>query len=218
MKLKIGAVLLSILMMSMIFSGCGTNKATTEQLKQKDAQIAQLQSELAKIKTEQQPVLNRAMAVVNLLKQKDMAGLAPYIHPAKGVRFSPYASVNLQRDLVFTLKQLPALFSNSQKYDWGIYDGSGEPINLTFNDYYGKFVYDVDFARPHMIGNNRQIGKGNSINNIAEAYPGDVFVEFHFSGFDPKYNGMDWRSLRLVFEEVNGAWYLIGIVHDQWTI
>jgi hypothetical protein len=29
---------------------------------------------------------------------------------------------------------------------------------------------------------------------------------------------MDWRSLRLVFEEQGGSWYLVGIVHDQWTI
>jgi hypothetical protein len=29
---------------------------------------------------------------------------------------------------------------------------------------------------------------------------------------------MDWQSLRLVFEETAGNWYLVGIVHDQWTI
>jgi UDP-N-acetyl-2-amino-2-deoxyglucuronate dehydrogenase len=30
--------------------------------------------------------------------------------------------------------------------------------------------------------------------------------------------GMDWRSLRLVFEKKNDIWYLVGIIHDQWTI
>jgi (p)ppGpp synthase/HD superfamily hydrolase len=29
---------------------------------------------------------------------------------------------------------------------------------------------------------------------------------------------MDWRSLRLVFEKKNDIWYLVGIIHDQWTI
>jgi (p)ppGpp synthase/HD superfamily hydrolase len=43
-------------------------------------------------------------------------------------------------------------------------------------------------------------------------------VEYHFSGFDPKYEGMDWRSLRLVFEEKDNIWHLVGIIHDQWTI
>jgi hypothetical protein len=29
---------------------------------------------------------------------------------------------------------------------------------------------------------------------------------------------MDWRSLRLVFMQDGGTWYLAGIIHDQWTI
>ena len=62
------------------------------------------------------------------------------------------------------------------------------------------------------------IGKGNTLNNIAQVYPNGEFVEFHFTGFDTQYEGMDWTSLRLVFEENNGTWFLIGIVHDQWTI
>ena len=63
-----------------------------------------------------------------------------------------------------------------------------------------------------------RIGQGNSLNNIREFYPGSYFVEYHFSGFDPQYAGMDWQSLRLVFLEEDGVWLLVGIVHDQWTI
>jgi (p)ppGpp synthase/HD superfamily hydrolase len=29
---------------------------------------------------------------------------------------------------------------------------------------------------------------------------------------------MDWRSLRLVFEKKDDIWYIVGIIHDQWTI
>jgi hypothetical protein len=29
---------------------------------------------------------------------------------------------------------------------------------------------------------------------------------------------MDWESLRLVFVQEDGAWWLVGIVHDEWTI
>jgi hypothetical protein len=29
---------------------------------------------------------------------------------------------------------------------------------------------------------------------------------------------MDWRSLRLFLEQKDGTWYLVGIVHGQWTI
>jgi len=43
-------------------------------------------------------------------------------------------------------------------------------------------------------------------------------VEYHFPGFDKKYEGMDWASLRLVLIEAKDGWKLVGIVHDQWTI
>jgi hypothetical protein len=69
-----------------------------------------------------------------------------------------------------------------------------------------------------MIGNNIVIGKGNTLENIHEVYPDGVFVEFHFTGFNEQYDGMDWKSLRLVFEQDGGSWRLVGIVHDQWTI
>jgi hypothetical protein len=29
---------------------------------------------------------------------------------------------------------------------------------------------------------------------------------------------MDWVSLRLVFLQEDGTWFLVGVVHDQWTI
>ena len=51
-----------------------------------------------------------------------------------------------------------------------------------------------------------------------EYYQSAVVVEFYFPGFDPQYAGMDWRSLRLVFMQQGSDWFLVGIIHDQWTI
>jgi hypothetical protein len=163
-------------------------------------------------------VIIKSQEILYLIKDKDMGKLSTYIHPTKGVRFSPYAYVDINKYLVFTSSQVPELFQNTQVYHWGAYDGSGEPIQLSFKDYYEKFIYDVDFANAEIIGNNKPIGQGNTINNIKEAYPDAVFVEYHFPGFNPAYEGMDWRSLRLVFEKVNNTFYLVGIVHDEWTI
>lgn len=161
---------------------------------------------------------SRSREVIRAIKNKDMSKLSSYTHPDKGVRFSPYGYVDTEKDRVYTAAQLAGLVSDGTKYIWGAYDGSGEPIELTFEEYYDKFVYDKDFAAAEEVGYNRIIGRGNTLNNIFEVYPKAIVVEYHFSGFDPQYSGMDWRSLRLVFEEKGGAWYLIGIVHDQWTI
>lgn len=196
---------------------------TREALEGARADNAALKVALEELKSQihaspQESILSESLKVVGLLKNLDMAGLSSHAHPTKGIRFSPYAYVDVSSDLIFAPAQVAAAWGDPQILNWGLYDGSGEPIQKTFEDYYGEFVYDVDFASPHMIGNNVIIGTGNMINNVAQAYPDGVFVEFHFTGFDPQYGGMDWRSLRLVFEDVGGTWYLVGIVHDEWTI
>jgi hypothetical protein len=45
-------------------------------------------------------------------------------------------------------------------------------------------------------------------------YPKAQFVEYHFPGFDAKYEGLDWKSLRLIFDQKGTEWLLIGIQHD----
>lgn len=169
-------------------------------------------------------IATQAAQAVLALRDHDLSKLAGLVHPVKGVTFSPYTFVRPlqgqpgEADLVFSRDQLHGLWTDATVHHWGYYDGSGLPIDLTFRNYYGKFVYDVNFCQPEDIGFAEIIGQGNSINNIAEVWPAAVTVEYHFSGFDPQYAGMDWRSLRLVFEQADGVWYLVGIVHDQWTI
>lgn len=176
--------------------------------------VSDLQKQL---KSQQSTILSEALTVINLLKVKDMNGLASHIHPTKGLKFSPYSMIKAS-DLVITSTQIVSLLQSTQTSNWGIHAGSGDPIQETFSNYYDKFVYDVDFANPHLIGNNVVIGTGNMMNNIVQFYPNLTFVEFHFTGFNSQYGGQDWRSLRLVFEDVSGVWNLVGIVHDAWTI
>lgn len=159
----------------------------------------------------------RAGLIIWALKQKDMETLSQLVHPHKGVRFSPYAYVT-NEDLVFRSADMKNLMRDQAVRNWGDFDGTGRPINLTFAAYFERLIYDADFARPQQVGCNTVLGRGNTINNIAAFYPNAIFIEYHFEGMDPQQAGMDWRSLRLVLEEHEGAWYLVGIVHDEWTI
>lgn len=207
-----------------------------EQLVEKDAKIGELEIKIkeqeeaikelkesanetpAPTPTSSNNIIIHAMDVLDSIKNNDMNTLSTFVHPTNGVRFTPYEYIDLQNDPVFTAAEIAGIGNDTQVYNWGSYDGSGEPIDLTFSDYYGEFIYDHDFINPHMIGNNVAIGSGNMINNIGTEYPNGQFVEFHFTGFDPQYAGIDWSSLRLVFEDVGGIWYLVGVVHGQWTI
>jgi hypothetical protein len=168
--------------------------------------------------TENDSVAYRADMVVRALKHQDGAALAALAHPTKGVRFSPYGHIDLERDIVVPAIRLPRAYAQSKKELWGVYDGSGAPIELTFLEYSKKFLYDEDFANAPQRATNKIIGQGNTIINIDTAYPQGVFVEYYFPGFDPQYGGMDWKSLRLIFQRQGVTWYLVGISHDQWTI
>lgn len=159
----------------------------------------------------------RAAAVLHALEQADLAGLADLVHPVKGVRFSPYAFVDVDRDQVLLPEQLREL-DPAQVFLWGYYDGSGHPIEMTFPEYLrSEFVYGRDYMNAPEVAFDQVLGRGNTINNIREAYPEGHFVEYHFPG-TPEMDGMDWSSLRLVFEEIGGQWYLVGVIGDRWTI
>lgn len=158
-----------------------------------------------------------AEEVINALAEKDMAAVAEFVHPEQGVRFSPYTYVD-ESHQVFTADELAGLEGSQVILLWGYYDGTGDPIELTFDDYYERFIYSADFVNPEQMAVDQELGYSSMINNIADFYPGSSFVEYHFSGFVEDYGGMDWVSLRLVFIEDDGSWYLVGIVHDQWTI
>src|SRR5690606_39141947 len=132
--------------------------------------------------------------------------------------FSPYGHINTNTDVVLTPNQFRSMINDSTKLVWGAYDGSGDEISLTFKEYFEKFVYNVDFLKPEQLSINKSAAKGNSLNNIMKVYPNTEYTESYFSGFEKKYAGMDWQALRLVFTKEAGKYYLIGIVHDQWTI
>jgi hypothetical protein len=192
------------------------NETLNDEAASLQAQLNELEQQLSVPGAES--LLSTAISVVELIADGDFETVADFVHPTEGVRFSPYGYVNADNDLLFTEGELDGIMQSSQVYTWGAFDGTGDPIDKNFSDYYDRFIYDADFANPEIIGNNTVVGSGNTLINIDNVYPAGSFVEFHFSGFDPQYEGMDWRSLRLVFQEDAGLWKLVGIVHDEWTI
>ncbi|OFY83526.1 MAG: hypothetical protein A3F72_12950, partial [Bacteroidetes bacterium RIFCSPLOWO2_12_FULL_35_15] len=163
-------------------------------------------------------ILDLTHQVMMTIKNKDFKKLADYIHPTLGVRFSPYAYIDPTNDIKFTPEKFLENINVPNKLNWGSYDPSGDKIFLTINDYFLQFVYSADFLNAEKRSVNKMIGGGNSLNNLKTIYNDCDFSESYFSGFDKKLGGMDWCSLRLVFKKYNEKYYLVGIVHDQWTI
>lgn len=161
---------------------------------------------------------NTAKEAIKAIRDKDFMALAELAHPEKGVRFTPYTHVSTEQDQVFKPEDLKDFFQDDKVYLWGYYDGSGEEMKLTPAEYYEKFIYSSEFINPEKIGYNEVLSFGNMLENQFEVYEDPIIVEYYFSGFDKKYEGMDWQSLRLVFQHHAGDWKLVGIIHNQWTI
>jgi hypothetical protein len=166
----------------------------------------------------QEAISDITAKVIAAISTKDFKTMADYVHPEKGVRFTPYANVSVDKDVVLSKDEIMNFFENQTKYLWGNYDGSGFEISLTPSQYYDEFIYTSDFLNAEEVGYNEVLGSGNIIENQFDVYENAIVVEYYFSGFDPNYGGADWQSLRLVYELYNNEWKLVGIIHNQFTI
>lgn len=156
--------------------------------------------------------------LIQAIKNRDGEKIAEFVHPVKGVRFTPYTYVSPEGDVVFSREEMKNFFADTDLYLWGYYDGIGSEIQLTPAEYYEEFIYSADFINAPEVGYNKVLSSGNMLENQFDVYDNPIIVEYYFPGFNPEYDGMDWRSLRLVFEEYEGNWKLTGIIHNQWTI
>lgn len=158
----------------------------------------------------------RSQQVLRAIRRRDIRQLSSFVHPTKGLRFSPYVYVQ-QGDRMFTRWQVGTLFRNNRRYLWGEQDGSGDPIRLTARQFFNRYIYDKDFLRARAVNYNTVAGRGNTTNNVLDFYPQAITVEYYLPGTNPRYGGMDWGSLWLVFEKMGNQWYLVGLVSDEWT-
>jgi len=157
------------------------------------------------------------LKALTALQAKNYDAFAALFHPTEGVRFSPYGFIDPTHKQVLAKDFLEAITRN-WILTWGHIDGSGEAIKIRVKAYIDKFVYNADYLHAPQKSYDMVIGKGNSIDNLKDTYPQLHFTEYHFKGFDEKYRGLDWTSLRFVFKKHNNVYYLVAVIHDQWTI
>lgn len=158
-------------------------------------------------------LLSTSSKVLELLSKKDFESLKAFVTPNSKVLFSPYLYIDSK---VAQKLSVSELIDNKVKLNWGIYDGRGEPINATIDDYFSEFVSNKDFLKSDEITLNSTIVRGSSKNNILNVFPNSQQVEYYVKGTDKNQN-KDWNSLILVFEEKNSKYYLIAVVHNEFT-
>lgn len=170
-----------------------------------------------KAEISQKTLTQQALDIQQALATKDYESLIDDIHPTRGVRFSMYAYVHLDKDKVFSREQFAQYLNQSKvKFTWGDLDGTGELLIVPLPTYLDTWIDGKKYNNARITVNTFE-SRGNMINNVNEAYPKSDVVDFYYKGSD-KYDGIDWRGMRLVFENYQGKRYLIGIINDQWTV
>jgi hypothetical protein len=207
------------LLLIILVAACNRGDSQNESIDETATGILDEETQLFEKQAYKDSVLLATSAeVLTIIKAKDYRKLTDYFHPEEGVRFSPYGYIDTVHHVHFTSQEFIEQLEDEESISWGSYDGTGKDIQMSLAAYFEKFVYEVDFLNAEQFSVNEVLGTGNSLINIHQVYPGADFTESYFSGFEEKYGGMDWRSLRLIFRQVDGKPRLVGVVHDQWTI
>ncbi len=208
-------IVLGLLMLLLVACN-GTSKATPDP----PIEQSEEQEQPGEVEEGMPPTVSEAgTTIVRALKNADMDTLADWVDLDEGVRFSPYGNVNTETDLIFSRDELRGLMKDPTEHLWRSFPGSDTLIKMSYKEYHDRFVYDADFMEDAEVAVNEGLGEGAMIYNLNEVYPKDThdFVEYHIDGIDPTVEGMDWRSLRLVFKKMGDDRTLVGIIHDQWT-
>ncbi len=154
--------------------------------------------------------------VIKLIKKRDISALSKYAHPKKGIMFSPYSDLKNNDNQIIEKKELVKIYEKNEELVWGEYDGTGARILLTFDNYFDRFIYDEDFIE-YEPNYDSIMGTGNTIENMNSVFPYARSVEYYTPGTE-EYAYMDWKSLRLLYEIYRGKYYLVAVVHNEWTI
>lgn len=150
------------------------------------------------------------------LKAKDYQTFSRFIHPEKGISFSMYGHIKPEKDKHFTREDFIKYKDQRTKFTWGESDGTGDLLVLTIKEYLKDWVFKKDFTTGTYYLNEFK-GSGNSLNNLENIYPELDFTENYLPGTE-EFGGMDWNSLRFVFDEYEGKKFVVAVVNDQWTI
>ena len=165
-------------------------------------------------------LLLAGQTVLSYLSQEMVFGLQEVIS-AEGLTFLPYPSDwMIEGNQTFFPDALPDedFLAMEDTFLWGRRDGSGEEIILTPMEYYERFIWDRNYLEaPEVLVGDEVASRGNTLVALGDIFAGARVIEYHFPGLDPAQEGMDWRSLYLVFVEEEGGLFLRAIAHGEWT-
>ena len=207
--------LLIPLLAILLACGCETGQppSGTEQSGGGRVESSPSASPSVSMSAEEASLLEAAGEVVRALRDRDLDRLAYWVDEERGVLFSPHRRLDPAASPTFFPGELPQ-FSEDSKISWGIQEGTGNAIELSFREYFETFVYDEDFAQAPTVSVNRPARPGDSPYNGQDIFPGSSYVEYYFPRQESR-GSAGWKSLILVFLPSDGEWRLVAVAHGE---
>lgn len=168
--------------------------------------------------TSEEKAILAAREVIKTLTARDYQKFETLVSP-DGLSLNQEPNFNPNKNPI-AKNDISEIPKDTKVYFWGYTDGRGDPINLTRAEFI-NYIYSnkVDYLNaPNVAVNKTLTTSGNTPNTIDKDINGRTYVTFNFPGFNPEYAGMDWTSIYLIFDIVNGEYKLRGISKDNWTI
>src|SRR5690554_8127198 len=112
----------------------------------------------------------QADSIVHLLHDAAWQSLSTYVHPERGLTFSPYSYVEPDEAVSLSREEIAAIASDSTEYLWGYEDGTGDDIRMTPAVYISERVMNRDFRSARRGARDEVIETGNTMNNLPNAF------------------------------------------------
>lgn len=145
---------------------------------------------------------------------QDSAALAQLIHPERGLRVRRHW---WNPELFFAGSDIPTLFSSATGYEWGVADGSGNPIVGSFSETILPLLQTHFVAAEASACHEILQGGTAGLVQLPDGYQQQFFYSFYFPGTD-EFAGMDWGTWVIGVEQWQGAYYVTYLVHFEWEI
>jgi hypothetical protein len=209
-----------LLLLLLLLSACANNRSDEKVLQSDSSSVNADSTPTVKIDTavKDEEILSFARdSILQLVAAEDYAGLARFIGD-DGIAFYPYGVGDTTKSTVLSRTLFLELLKNNSKLVWGYSDGTGDTIRLTIPQYFKKHVYDVPFLKAEQTSVNKLVDPDSAISKAPAVYANHSFVQFYFPGFKEEYEGLDWKSLLLVFKQQQSKLYLVAVIHNRWKI
>lgn len=156
--------------------------------------------------------------ILMLIDENRFEELTDYV--VSDVYFMPGPNIGFDKAIYLGMDDWSIINDYEDALVWGYYEGSGEDMVFTPSDFFDHFISNFNFraAPEKTVKAYRDLGDGfafwkNDTN-------GDYFVEYHYPGFNPDFEGIDYQTLYMVFtyDEEADTYLLTGITNHYWTI